>query len=56
MVFSPFETLKLFYPPKGAAKAEPVWGPVDFSYVLFLRVAVYERTWVFQKHDLYRPF
>ena len=22
------------YPPKGAATAEPVWGPIDFSCVL----------------------
>ena len=29
------------YPPKGAAIAEPVWGPIDFLNVLLLaRVAV----------------
>ena len=35
-----FEILKMLYPPKGAAIAEPVWGPIDFSYVLLFRVAV----------------
>ena len=30
-----FEILNMLYPPKGAAIAEPVWGPIDFSYVLF---------------------
>ena len=30
----------LFYPPKGAAIAEPVWGLIDLSYVLLFRVAV----------------
>ena len=25
-----------FYPPKGAAKAEPVWGPIVFTYILFI--------------------
>ena len=47
---------RYIYPPKGAAIAEPVWGPIDFSYVLLFRVAVYERTWVFQKHEHYPPF
>ena len=26
----------MFYPPKGAAKAEPVWGPIVFTYILFI--------------------
>ena len=30
-----FEILNMLYPPKGAAIAEPVWGTIDFSYVLF---------------------
>ena len=34
------------YPPKGAAKAEPVWGPIVFTYVL--------SSW-FQKRVLERP-
>ena len=26
--------LQMFYPPKGICVADPVWGPIDFSYVL----------------------
>ena len=26
-----FEILKMLYPPKGAAKAVPEWGPIDFT-------------------------
>ena len=25
-----------FYPPKGAANADPEWGPMDFTYVLII--------------------
>ena len=39
----------MFYPPKGAAKAEPEWGPIVFTYVLLFRVVVQERTLMFQK-------
>ena len=41
--------LLMFYPPKGAVIAEPVWAQIDFSYILLFRVALYERIWVFQK-------
>ena len=34
-VFCLFETFKMFYPPKGAAIAEPVWGPIDFLICYF---------------------
>ena len=30
------------YPPKGAATAEPVWGPIDFTYVLIILSCVLE--------------
>ena len=38
--FNSPDSAKMFYPPKGAAIAEPVWGPIDFSKVLLFRVAV----------------
>ena len=48
--------LRNIYPPKGAAIAEPVWGPIDFSYVLLFRVVFQKRTWVFQNAPYYPPF
>ena len=39
--------LKMLYPPKGAANADPEWGPIDFSYILLFRGAVKKHTWVF---------
>ena len=34
-VFCLFETLKMFYPPKGLCKADTEGGPIVFAYVLF---------------------
>ena len=34
-VFCLFETLKMFYPPKGLCKADTEGGPIVFTYVLF---------------------
>ena len=34
-VFCLFETLKMFYPPKGLCKADTKGGPIVFTYVLF---------------------
>ena len=33
--FCLFETLKMFYPPKGLCKADTEGGPIVFTYVLF---------------------
>ena len=30
------EIFEMFYPPKGAANADPEWGPIDFSYILII--------------------
>ena len=43
----------LIYPPKGASIAEPVWGPIDFTYIF---IVVYERTLMFQNTPYYPPF
>ena len=51
-----FDKLKTFYPPKGAAKAEPGWGPIDFSYVLIIPSCCLGRYFDVQKHELYPPF
>ena len=37
-----FEILKMLYPPKGAANADPEWGPIDFTYVLIIPSCVLE--------------
>ena len=37
-----FETLQMLYPPKGASKAEPVWGAIVFTDVLILPSCVLE--------------
>ena len=28
--------LPKFYPPKGAANSDPEWGPIDFSYTIYI--------------------
>ena len=35
VVFCLFETLKMFYPPKGRLLADSSRGPIVFTYVLF---------------------
>ena len=37
-----FETLKMFYPPKGLFEAEPEWGPFDVLSIL-LCLHVFQR-------------
>ena len=37
-----FEHPENLYPPKGAAKAVPEWGPIDFTYVLIILSCVLE--------------
>ena len=32
----------MFYPSKGAANADPEWGPIDFTYVLIILSCVLE--------------
>ena len=36
------EIFEMFYPPKGAANADPEWGPIDFYYVLIILSCVLE--------------
>ena len=52
-VFCLFETLKMFYPPKGICEADTEGGPIVFTYVLFW---VRKRILDFQFTDGFLPF
>ena len=52
-VFCLFETLKMFYPPKGLYKADTEGGPIVFTHVLF---CVWKPILDFQFTDGFLPF
>ena len=45
-----------FYPPKGAAIADPGWGPIDFSYVLIILSCFLETYLSVSNAPYYPPF
>ena len=45
----------MFYPPKGAANADPEWGPIDFTYVFIISSCVPE-TYRFKNTNIIRIF